>query len=641
MKKIFKSNYSIIALGVALITALFFEFSNLSTQYKYTAVDSGSELYPAMQNSMEICSYSTDGENTFIKQGEDPRVIFYNVNSDVEGILIKLSEPIHYDTNIQIYYSTDEFNFNEGATWHGIIPRGCSDYLADVSFSDCNDLRLDIEGNFNLDEILVSENDFQITEVKEHISIFRILIVIAIVLGIYALLYMWRVKDESKTKLSKLEMAYSILCGIFYFIWSVTKPYNYAPDEYMRYAVSKFLYENNRLPINAEVIDPNWGFSYAHYPTVLCNILSYIPMKIVGLFTDDFFALVAAARFVSVICGFATVVFVIKISKLLFPSPYNWIMIIFVSMIPQFVFLSSYLNNDIVSLAGASCILYAWCLIYKSKWNIKSSVILAVGISVCALSYYNSYGWILLSIIYFISYFVINKDERKNFLKYGCIISAIVLGSISYFFIREYILYADLLGFSTVERFSEIYAPDGHKPSQLMHSTMQGMGLSVFDMLFKNVAPINWLKMTYISFIECFGYMSVCGKPYVYYVYSAFFLICIYTLAVHSILYIKNLNVIAHKRIDVRNVILYSCLIVSMIIPVILSILYSYGTAFQPQGRYCYTAILGISIFITHAVKLIVSRISNKNIQDEVICTLGLMLISITVFEFFATYLPS
>ena len=628
-------------MGLALLVSLFVEISNLSTFCEYNYVDSELEVYPALQNSMESYSYSNGIVNEFVKTDEDPRIIFNNVNSSIEGVLIKFSEPIHNKTSIQIYYSTDEFTFNEGATWHGVIPSGCSEYLADVSFSGCNSLRLDIEGDFNLEKILVSENDYQITEVKEQFSFFRLLIVIVLVLGVFGLLYMWKIKPESKTKLTKSEMTFAILCGVFYFIWSITKPYNYAPDEYMRYAVSQFLFENNRLPINAEVIDPNWGFSYAHYPTVLCNILSYIPMKIVGLFTNDFFALVVAARFVSVISGFVIVVFVIKTSKLLFPAPYNWVMIVFVSMIPQFVFLSSYLNNDIVSLAGAACILYAWCMIYKSKWNAKSSVILAVGISICALSYYNSYGWILLSIIYFIIYFVINKDERKNLLKYGGIISAIVLCSISYFFIREYIIYSDLLGFSTVERFTEIYAPEGHKHSQLMQTTIQGMGFSVFDMLFMNIVPINWLQTTYLSFIECFGYMSVYGQPYVYYVYSIFFLICIYALAVHSILYLKNKNVIARNRIDIKNVILHGCIIVSMIIPVALSIMYSYGTSYQPQGRYCYTAVLGIGVFATYAVKLIVSRINSKKVQEEVVCSLGLMFASITVFEFFTTYLPS
>ena len=148
-------------------------------------------------------------------------------------------------------------------------------------------------------------------------------------------------------------------------------PFNYAPDEAMRYEVSEFFFNNNRLPVDKETINSYWGFSYAHLPTMLCNVFDYVFMKFTALFNNSSRAILLSARMVSVFSGVGTVYFTIKSSKLLFKSPARWIMILLVATLPQFIFISSYVNNDILALLGSSIILYAWLLAINYNWNYK------------------------------------------------------------------------------------------------------------------------------------------------------------------------------------------------------------------------------------------------------------------------------
>lgn len=447
-------------------------------------------------------------------------------------------------------------------------------------------------------------------------------------------LYLLHRSATASNRLSKSEIAYCVFCGIFYFIWAISKPFNYGPDEYMRYDISLFLFQNNRLPIGAEAINSIWGFSYAHFPTVLGNILSYIPMKVAGSFTNNSSIILIAARLVSVFSGVLTVYFVIKTSKVMFATSVKWIMVIFVSTLPQFAFLSSYVNNDIVALMGASITLYSWCYAYKNKFDLKNSIALALGIAICALSYFNSYGWIFLSMVFFSGCYIINKLERKKLVKYGLVISSIVIVCISYFFVRHYILYGDFLGFETVNKFGEMYAIQDFKPSVKLSFKEQGG--TIVDMLFRQ----TWINSTCKSFIECFGYMNVWGHSYIYSIHGFLLLFVLYVLTIYIILEYRNVTMASIKARS-KTIAFYSIILCSMIIPVLLSVSNSYTSDYQAQGRYVIGALLGYSIFITKSADIVISKINKIIVQDVIVYFICISLQIVVLIEFFSIYLPS
>lgn len=469
------------------------------------------------------------------------------------------------------------------------------------------------------------------------ISFLRVLVVFFAVYAVLAAFYIWNLLPETPGKLTKPELAYCIICVLIYFVWAILKSIYYAPDEDMRYDVSKFFFDNNRLPQGTETCDPIWGFSYAHLPTYLCSILSYIPMKIVALFTADEFAILVAARLVSVVCGAVTVYFVIKISKLLFKKPLNWIAVVFVSMLPQFCFLSSYVNNDVIALMGGVIILYTWCYGYKNRLDLKTCVTMAIGIIVCALSYYNSYGWILLSVVYFLTYYIFRKEERKNFLKYGILICGIVLVGISYCFIRHLVLYGDLLGFETSRIYGELYGLAGMRPSERL--SLQEQGYSIPAMIFKSYNGTVWIQQAMRSFVETFGNMNIIANEYVYTLHKWILLFAVYVMIISIIFKCRKLTLVKLKE-EKGKVIFALLILFSMIIPFVLAVINSYTADYQAQGRYFMAALLGYVLIVTKSVDIVASKIKNPKIRDGIVYFICITLILVMANEFCTVYYP-
>lgn len=596
---------------------------------KYTTGDS--QLLFTIENySAAIYSYDLYPDGTFIATSDDPQIVFSGVNTAVSSAEIKLSKPAAQDIRVQLFYS-EGTGFTEENSVVGCIMAGSSVLklkLSGFSPKQCSDLRFDIDGNFCLESITLNkEVTFSIS------SVFITELIFLVIIIVYAV---WRALPKREDRLSLCELLYWLACFGYYFIWSCTKPYNYAPDEYMRYHVSEFLFRNGRLPVGAEACNNVWGFSYAQMPTMLCNYLGYIPMKLTSLFTSDEYALIVAARFGSVLCGAVFLLFIIKTSKLLFPRPFNWIVIVFVSMMPQLCFLCSYINNDICALCGAAIILYSWVRIIKEGWHSSLSAVMAVGIGICGISYYNSYGWVLMSVLMLLSYFIINKDDRKKLLRQGLLIAGITVAIMAFPFVREYVVYGDLLGFNVTSVYGELFAIDSLKPSVRGGLTIREQGIPLWDMLF----GMGWLRMVYRSFIGVFGYVQFPVSSVITGGYFVLFCGMGVTLIVIAVKGIRNISRENIKK-EYRNIIFYVCLIGSMMIPVILSIMYSYGSDYQAQGRYSYSAFPGLAVFFGTAYSALFGRIKNKKLSAAVTAAMCIVFIGFNLQSFFGTYLPT
>lgn len=423
----------------------------------------------------------------------------------------------------------------------------------------------------------------------------------------------------------KKEGLYLLLLFLFYLLWACSMPGDYAPDEYMRYEVSGFLYEHNRLPVYEEQLNREWGFSYAHMPTVLCNLLSYIPMKIAGIFTEDAQVLLRAARIPNVFCGVAAIFFLMKTADLLFEKHVKWMVVIFISMLPQYAFLASYLNNDMPAILGSSIILYAWIRVMKEKWNQKNALLLAIGIIICALSYYNSYGWILCSMIFFVSTCLLqNKRNYKEMLKLGAFIASVVLCGISYSFIRQIVLYGDLLGLRTQDMYGALYGLDKFKGHPFLDTQV-----SLYTMLFK----AGWVQMTVKSFLACFGYLVYKCPDWVYYMYIAVFVCAVLGFFCYFVKMWKSAGGI-QKIFEL-------CILVNIMIPVILSIYYSYYIDYQAQGRYLYPGIMGIAYVLARGFEKIIGHIKKPAVKHTAVCAFCAADIAAAVMIFALIYLPT
>lgn len=448
---------------------------------------------------------------------------------------------------------------------------------------------------------------------------------------------MIELSDKTK-KILKIVGICSFIIYIYFlcFTWSIQINFDAAPDEKMKYDICRYLYKNNKLPHGGDesIRDSKWGISYAFTP-ILSYMISAVFMKITSFFTQNFNYIFISARLVSVLCITGYAIITTKIASKLFKGIYKWLYIIFATLLPQIIFLGSYLNNDALALFSISIIVYSWILGIESNWSWKSCIIMAIGIGICALSYYNAYGYILCSIIIYFASCYIKKIKVKEFFKKGIVIFLIAFSIAGWWFIRNYIIYdGDFLGLNISNEYAEKYAIKYLKPSN--RKTPANKNFSLIYMLFN----MNWIKLTNNSFIGIFGYMNVKMQPILYNCYNIIFLVGIIGIIIANLLKTKNKNdekiSQAEKNKKHEKTLFYIIMVISIIIPIVLSLYYSYYSDFQPQGRYIMGIILPLMYFIVLGFKFLFEKIvKNDEVRNIVLTAIIVFIIIIPIYIYY------
>ena len=425
-------------------------------------------------------------------------------------------------------------------------------------------------------------------------------------------------KNKKIIKITAITL-FIIYIFILCFTYSKTIPFNRAPDEQMKYDVCQYICENLKLPHGGDesIRNATWGISYAFTP-ILSYMFSGILMRVTMLFTNNEFSIVVASRFISVLCMVGYTIMNIKIAGKLFKGTYKWLFVVLVTLLPQMVYLGSYLNNDSLALFSISLIVYAWIIGLERKWDWKSCILLAVGIGICALSYYNAYGYILCSVLIYLISSYIRKISIKEFFKKGIVITLIAFVLAGWWFVRNFILYdGDFLGLDVSREYGEQYALEQYKPSNRPTPANQNMKLET--MLIDN----KWIELTIKSSIGLFGYMDTTMEEGTYNTYKTIFIIGIIgAIGGWIIKEIVNLMqtrqraktrkevIEKEKFIKIQEKKLFNIImIICIIIPIALSLYYSYFNDFQPQGRYIMPIIIPFMYFIVKGIKNILNFI--------------------------------
>lgn len=413
--------------------------------------------------------------------------------------------------------------------------------------------------------------------------------------------------------LSTYEGVFLIACMVYYTAW-IVQPFNFSPDEAMRFEVTRFLFEHGRLPVGAEVLNKTIGFGYAHIPTMFCNVFSAVSMKIAAMFTSNTTFLIRAARIPSVLCVTGTVYWTLRTSKLLFKKPFSWLPVCIVAFLPQFASIGGYINNDSAALMGCSMILFSWVSAIDERWTYWRATVLSVGIAVCAMSYYNSYAWILFSLLMFPLTYCI-RNGRKGMLRMGLFIAASSFCLGSYLFLRHLYLYGDLLGFATIERFASEYAAYDYRPG--IRQSLRDRGYSLADMLF----GMKWITRSALSFVGKFGKMQFLLPKWCYSIYSTLFAAGTLGAFWKGLIWIRN-----WRRVGICKWSLVISMLACVVITIGLSIRYSYTWDLQAQGRYCFPALLPIAILSAKGVEKLVCGTVVRKIKGAVVIAACLLL---------------
>lgn len=399
------------------------------------------------------------------------------------------------------------------------------------------------------------------------------------------------------------------------------QPFGNPPDEYNRYLIPLYIAENGSLPngYDEEIRIPGYGFSYAFQP-ILPYMLQGYAMKAVKLFTDSEEALLYTARGIDLALGLAMAVVVLLLAGKWFRDRrFAWCFAFLVTFLPQAVFVHTYVNTDSCCMLSIAVMLYGLTLGLEDGFAPRSSILLSVGIILCALSYYNAYGYILSCILLFIAYFItfyrhsLHFDAGK-FLKKGIFISAIVLFGIAWWFLRSALLYdGDFLGLRSRNECAALYAtPTFHPDTRI---TWQNQGYTLLEML----CDSDFLTLSVLSFIGVYGPMTIVTSLWVYRFYKGLFLtgilLCIFIPARASC----TSDCSGRERTGRRGLrIFYHInMVFCIVMPFLLSLSYSYATDYQPQGRYLLPALLPLCFYTIRGLEklclLCEEKFSRKN----------------------------
>jgi hypothetical protein len=433
-----------------------------------------------------------------------------------------------------------------------------------------------------------------------------------------------------KKEVNYKQLCFLLLCFFTYLLWMVVIPYNKCPDEYMRMDLVNFMLKHGTLPngYDPSIRNQIWGFSYAFMPFV-AQMIAAAFAKTFLIFKFPASLIYLGARFPSVLFATATAYFCMKIADRLFTTKYKWIFTVTLCFLPQVVFLSMYVNNESFAILGASATVYCWVCGEKDGWNVKNSVKLAIALSICILSYYNVYGFVLFSIPFFVISFI-NWQRRQTaegaalsrkkavvlLIQRVILIAFICLAIAGWFFIRNYILYGDALGLKAARQSCEQYAQAQYKPSARTHP--ESLSYMLFDM--------GWLKYTAETFIGCFGYCEIALSKLLYSIY----------LAIACIGLLGNGFFFVNRKERKGGWLLPTTISLAAVTALILSIYNSLTSDYQPQGRYAIYLIIPLSLFIARGYESLSAMIiKNQKVRGALVTLYGAAYVLMSYFVFF------
>lgn len=409
------------------------------------------------------------------------------------------------------------------------------------------------------------------------------------------------------------------LITILYFVLYITiglsllikQPFGNPPDEYNRFLIPSYIAEHGTLPngYDEAIRIPGYGFSYGFQP-ILPYMAQGYAMRLVQVFTSDASALLYTARTVNLIFGLVTAWFVLLLSRKWFSDKrISYLFAFLVTFLPQSIFIHTYVNTDSCCMMSIAIMLYGLTRGLADKFSASSNVCLSIGIILCALSYYNAYGFILSCILLFTANFLcchMEESKRKlsfawkPFLTKGCFISALVLLGIGWWFIRSFILYdGDFLGLEARDYCGSLYAiPTLHPDTRV---TWQNQGYSFGEMLTQS----DFIDLSTLSFIGIYGPMTIITSVWVYRFYKLLFPVGILLCILLCILLPnrkKNIPDTLYRDRPVFRIFYHCNMVFCILMPCVLSAYYSYTTDYQPQGRYilpilipfCYYCVRGL-----------------------------------------------
>jgi len=393
--------------------------------------------------------------------------------------------------------------------------------------------------------------------------------------------------------------------------WAWTLPYNMAPDECLHFKTAKFFQEEKRLPVAGRdtiiiVKEADCrGTTYIETPFLNYMITAFfINFKNFAAIERDYLA----ARVSSVCFGVIFVSLFYLFLRKIFKNNDFLVYSTLVStiFIPQITYIFAYINQEAYSLASSAFLLLVSFIFWQvplRKLRKKYFLLLALSVAVHLFSKPNFYLLFLVPLIILVFKFWQEKYlPIKNLL-----ISVILVFLLSgWFFIRNWILYKDLIGLKTFQEFYQ---------KNFVTRTFSQAGWNFYDMLFKS----KWLEETLSSFYGRFGYMTIEIDPTMQWVFRGFLFLGLVGL-------LKKLSGIKKVKLFWEKYLFYTIFLVLIPFNIFLSLWNSLYFDFQNQGRYLFPILIPLMVLVNKGIFGLIKNEENRKTLAIAIITGSILL---------------
>jgi len=389
--------------------------------------------------------------------------------------------------------------------------------------------------------------------------------------------------------------------------WAWVLPYNMGPDECLHFKTAQFFQTHRGFPIADKdeitfIREPGCvGTTYISTP-FLNYIIASLSINLGNKFGIERDYL--AARMSSVFFGLIFVFFFYLFLRKMFEKNILLVFAILIStiFIPQVTFIFSYLNHEAYSLASSSFLLFAIYYFFTNpKEHYKTKYFLLLGLAIALQLFAKSNFYLLLLIPAIILPYEFWKD-KKIYLKNLFVLVGLILILSGWFFLRNYLLYKDLLGVKTYQFITR---------SNFGTRTYAQAGWNLYDVLFKS----HWLEETASSFYGRFGYMTIEIDPVMQWIFRFFVFLGIVGLIK------KTLQV---KKEKIFSIAKQQALLILFIFLIPINIAISLHNTlyfdFQNQGRYLFPVLMPLAILVNLGLfGLVKNKDSQKTLTIAII----------------------
>ncbi len=432
-------------------------------------------------------------------------------------------------------------------------------------------------------------------------------------------------KITSKVKVNQGIIILNIIFFILSFILIITIPFDRAPDEKTHYKYNiEYIIDHKKLPVSGEddleayssCRDNKYGqvpclYSYTVYPS-----LNYVMASGSAVFFNKIFGVsyYLGARMISLFFGLIFLNFVFLISREFLTKRLSFLTTFCIAFIPQILFISSYINQDIHSLASSAFLGYTIIKIYKHGLTMRHSTYLGAATGFMLVSKYNYFillPFALLLILYHI-YKNYSRTNIKELSKKALATLSIIFGISGFWYIRNIILYKDILGQNFVlNKMSEF-----HELGRKLPFNFESFKEIVLN---KNFA---WLEGSFNSFFAGFDYMKL-WLPSEFYTMIKVFLFISTTFILYELIQKKKWKMVGY----------FVSLLIFILLTMILSFYNSITYDLQRQGRYLFPIIIPSLIWISYFIK--------DNPKSEIFIKIFAGIIALIVYQSFLLILST